>query len=72
MIPDNVTISHIETAIDQLSEIIVGMGERGKALIPIYKRMELELSNAMQEDDILHAIRRRVKQSNHRMEEQSF
>lgn len=60
------TIARLERALDVLASDIIAFGDRGRELLPIYRRLEKELSAMRAEDALLSSVRARVTQSQDR------
>lgn len=65
------TTARLERTLDALASIIVGEGERGRQLLPLYQRLENELAEMKAETDLMSAVRQRAKRSSDQTETRS-
>jgi hypothetical protein len=56
------TVERLERALDLLAAEVIAFGDRGRELLPMYKRLETELANMRAEADLMVAVRARLKQ----------
>lgn len=61
-----VTAERIERALDNLARIMVEFGDEGTKLLPIYERLEEELTAIKSGEDKMAAVRDRLKRSRDR------
>lgn len=66
------TVERLERALDILAGRIAAHGERGRILLPIYRRLEDELATLKAEDDTLSAALARARRSKDRTAGQSL
>lgn len=57
------TIERLERALDLLAAEIVDFGDRGRELLPMYRRLERELAAMKADNDLMTSVRDRLKQS---------
>ncbi|MBX4899483.1 hypothetical protein [Rhizobium bangladeshense] len=63
-----VTLERIERALDLLAEFIVKKGRDGYKWVPVYKKLDTELTRLKALKDDMHAIRERAQRSKDRRE----
>lgn len=61
--PEAVTAARIERALDGLSRIMVDAGAAGRAYLPIYARLERELTEMRAADDAMAAVYARAERA---------
>ncbi len=64
--PLPLTAARLERALDSLAEKIIGYGDRGRELLPLYNRLETELAAMKAEDALMASVRARVTLSKDR------
>ena len=55
-----ITAADIELALDRLAQIMVADGAEGAAYLPIYQRLENELTAAQRKEDAMARVRARA------------
>jgi hypothetical protein len=64
--PRPVTAERLERALDRLAEIMIDLGDEGRACIPIYERLDRELLAIRRAEDTMAAARARLTRSRDR------
>lgn len=63
-----ITVERIERALDTLALVMVQSGEEGSVYLPIYQRLERELTELRAEEDAMSRVLARVRRSMARTE----
>ncbi len=65
------TVERLERALDDLAILIDDYGDRGRELLPMYKKLDTELADMRAEADLMASVRARLKRPLNRTEARS-